>query len=181
MIHSPALARRYGMMRRGIAFDSLCVLIMAALAMFAGWAGQAEPLLAFGVTLAVIAVGMWIIRSLRIGYRARHTPTMLFINMEGITGVMPNTRARFVRWHAMQAHALRLAPRVAARGRMRAPAVGLLLRGERHERFYVTRDLEGFDELLDVLVDMDVPVHTAHGFAGLRSSRMHQRSIDDHG
>lgn len=181
MIHSPALARRYGMMRRGITFDTLCVLVMASLAMFAGWAGRAEPLLAFGVTLAATALGMWIFRSLRIGYRARHTPTMLFVNTEGITGVMPNTRARSVRWHSMRAQALRLAPRIAARGRMRAPAVGLLLRGERRERFYVTRDLEGFDELLDVLVDMDVPVHTTHGFAGLKSSRMHQRSIDEHG
>lgn len=164
MIHSPTVGVRYAHLRRLIALESAGIAGVGLLAASLGWLGREPVVLLAGLLAVVTAAFSWIIRSARILYRHRRTPTMLLISEQGIGAILPNTSSLQFQWKTMCARTIHLQARMRAvppQGRAgwngEGWSRGLMLKGE-GGRLYLTCDLDGYNELMEILADYNIPL-----------------------
>ncbi len=161
LIHSPALRLRYARIRRGITVDAVSLVASGIVVALAGWIGNAPAAIAAGMVTSLAAICLWGIRTGQIRFRERNTPAMLFVAESGISAIMPDSSTRNFRWSQLSAHEAGFRPSVLATydvRRQREDLLGLMLKCETGCRLYLTRDLDGFADLLEVLVEMNVPM-----------------------
>lgn len=160
--------------RRGIIVDSTGLAIGG---LAAGIVGLVAGMMLLTVVAAVImltAAVLWSVRMTVTRYRERRTPTMLFVSVEGVSAIMPDAATVSMVWPEISAHEARFRPGLLVsydNVYQREEGRGLLLEGGAGKRLYLTRDLDGFADLLEVLAELDVPLSSIERLPGLRVSR----------
>lgn len=164
MIHSPTVGVRYAYLRRLIAIESAGIVGVALLAASLGWLGREPVVLLAGLLAAAAGILSGVIRSVRLLYRHRHTPSMLLISEQGVGAILPNTRSLQFQWKNLHARTIHLQPRMRAvppQGGTRRDGEGwsraLMLKGK-GGRLYLTCDLDGYNELMEILADYNIPL-----------------------
>ncbi len=167
MIHSPTVGVRYAYLRRLIAFESAGMVGVALLAASLGWLGREPVVLLGGLLVAATAIISWVIRSVRVLYRHRRTPTMLLVSEQGVGAILSNTRSLQFQWKSLYARTIHLQARMRAvppQGGTRQNGEGwsraLMLKGK-GGRLYLTCDLDGYNELMEILADYNIPLAPA--------------------
>jgi hypothetical protein len=88
---------------------------------------------------------------------------MIFVSDDGVGAILPNNSSMFVEWHGLVAHEFcylrgRLPNNVCiADNAMR----GVMLESPAGLRLYLTHDLDGYEELLEIIVELEIPIHVA--------------------
>ncbi len=181
MIHSPAVHARYAHIRRLIIFESIGIIGAGLLAGAMGVLGREPIVTDCGIAAVVLGVISWIIRGLRAGFRRRYTPTILLISEEGIGAILPNTSSLHLRWSDIRAREIRMQADSSAVPTREddliagdQPRCSIQLKGYDRQRLYLTEDLDGYNELLEILNELEIKVRPS-GSPRLRFGISHDR------
>lgn len=158
MLHSPAVSGRYAHMRRGIITESVCMAATGFIVMLTGFRADLPAAVPAGLMIMVMAAVTLCVRSLRLRYRRSHTPGMIFVAKDGLGAIMPDTSSVLFRWGVLKGREIRLGggaeEGTSAGDGGKEHAIMLKANGT---RLYLTRDLDGYDRLRDILRDLKVP------------------------
>lgn len=163
MLHGPLMSSRYMHLGHSVTVESLGVIGAGTSVAFAGWFVDIFAIWLVGTLALVGGLAGWMARRTRLMFRRRRTPGMVFVSESGVGAIMPDTTSIFVQWACLQAHVVRyprpLVPfRTGSTPCSTGDMHGLLLKGPRGRRIYITHDLDGYNDLLDILIDMNVPI-----------------------
>lgn len=165
MFHEPAMWLRYRRIERLIDVESTSILLAGAGLLLAG--GVRASLLFFIAGAAVFVAGVitWSIRRLRHLKQRSESPRMIFISDEGVSAALPGLSTVRMRWNGITAREFRnLRGSLPGKRRVADRAMrGMMLKNAIGQRIYITNDLDGYKEFLEILVELDVPVQTAGG------------------
>ena len=135
-----------------------------AVAQAIGWIFMEPAAFAIGGVLLALGLFSWIFRLGLLRQRAMNIPGMLFVSKEGIEAILPDTRSTTLAWEGLQATSITffryVSPRISLfrSKHMVHRTTGMALRSAGGTTIYVVDDLEGYDELLEILAEMGVHV-----------------------
>jgi hypothetical protein len=173
MFHPSTTWIRYARIERVMDTESTGVLCAGAAVMLAGMVREESLLLMLGIAIFITGFTTWTIRRYALLRRRGETPRMVFVSDDGISAILPNRSSMRLRWNGLSAHEF-CHIRGGLPGKSNASDTamrGMMLKNAIGQRLYLTHDLDGYEEFLEILVDLDVPVHaTSHTFVSSRGS-----------
>lgn len=155
MTHPPSVVHRYDYLHRLIRIESLGIALAGAFAASVGLIAQELAIMVLGMAVLLSGMLSWPIRHMRLRYRQRWTPTMIFISEEGVTGMFPDTSSVLLRWERLKAREIYYQHRNTLSRNETDGSRGVMLRADAR-RFYLTSGLNGFSELRDILKDFGI-------------------------
>jgi hypothetical protein len=165
-------------MERTIHIES-AVLAIAGLALqLAGWIASEPGILLGGVFLSCCGLFAWVLRLGLLRQRIVNIPGMVFVSQQGVEAILPDTHAVSLSWDGLRARQITLHRRflpklrlVTSARRFRHRSNGLALRSAAGITIYVTDELDGYDEFLDILDEMNIRLESfSSHFLGVRGA-----------
>ena len=153
--------------------ESTSILLAGGMFLLAG--ALRKDLITFiaGALIFISGVVSWTTRRIAHLKQRSQSPLTVFVSEEGINAALPGNMSVRMCWSGITAREFRYF-RGGLRGKRHArdkAMRGMLLKDAIGERSYVTSDLDGYKELVEILVELDVPVHAAGGaFRGATGS-----------
>jgi hypothetical protein len=160
MFHSSVAWERYARMERLMDVESIGVLCAGAMIGAAGWLGREMEVVIAGAVIFIAGVITWSYRRVRLFRRRRETPKMILVSEEGINAILIDNSTVGIEWAGTSAHEfcyLRggLPDNIyVADTAMR----GMMLQDAHGQRLYLTQDLDGYEDILRILLELDVPI-----------------------
>lgn len=158
MFHSQGTSHHYMRMEHAANVEALGMAAASAMVGIAGWIGGEGLVSVTGAIALIVGIFIWIARRLTLRHRRTHTPGMIFLSREGIGAIFPSGHSTHLGWSGISARELRLGRLPENQQPECAALVGLKLKDARGSSIYITHDLDGYNELLEILLDLDVPI-----------------------
>jgi hypothetical protein len=164
LLHAPDTHHRLTAREQTVHAESIGIAMGGAVAQAIGWMFMEPAAFAIGGILLAMGLFSWIFRLGLLRQRAMNIPGMLFVSKEGIEALLPDTRSTTLAWEGLQATSItffrHISPRITVltSRHMVHRTTGLALRSASGTTIYVVDDLEGYNELLDILAEMGIQV-----------------------